>query len=80
LEELDLVKDSSGGAEIMGEVDFTALQAFGIVVRIRELPATAPGVLPRLAVACGEAIAVAFDPPCVRMHSKSFVHVLAATN
>jgi hypothetical protein len=62
LKELGLVKDSSGGAETMGEVDFTALLAFRVGAQVRVLPATAPGVLPRLAVGCGEAIVVAFDP------------------
>jgi hypothetical protein len=52
LEKLCPVKDSSG-AKTMEEVDFTALLAFGVGVRVCVLTATAPGVLPRLAVGCG---------------------------
>jgi hypothetical protein len=60
--ELYLVQDYSGGAETIYEVDFTAFLAFGVGARACVLPATVPGVLPHLAVGCGEAIVVAFDP------------------
>ena len=35
---------------------------FGVGARVRVLAATAPGLLPRLATGCGEAIVTAFDP------------------
>ena len=54
-----LVKDSSDGTETMGEVDFNALPVFVVGFRVSVLPATAPGVLQRLPVGCGEAIVVA---------------------
>jgi hypothetical protein len=55
LKELNLVNYSSGGAETMGKVDFTALPG---------PPASLDGAggLPRLAVGCGEATEMTFDP------------------
>ena len=35
---------------------------FSVGARVRVLAATAPGILPRLATGCGEAIVTAFDP------------------
>jgi hypothetical protein len=91
LEELNPVKDSSGGAETTGEVDFTALLAFGVGARVRVLAATAPGFLPRLAVSCGEAIVVAFDshtfeytvknlPMYSRLYTKISYYAVAAVS
>ena len=75
LEELVLVEDLSGGAETMDELDFTALPAFGVVARVRVLPATAPGV-------CRASPWVAARPSWshVQIHSKSCAHVLAAVD
>jgi hypothetical protein len=49
-----MLKDSSGGAELMDE-------AFGVGARIRVLPRRRRGFLPRLAMGYGEAIVVAFN-------------------
>ena len=42
--------------------DFSWGAVFGVGARVRVLAATAPGLLPRLATGCGEAIVTAFDP------------------
>ena len=61
LEEDDLPKKSSGGAEPTGEACFAALPLFEVGDWVRVLPVTAPGSLPRLATGFPEATVVAYD-------------------
>ena len=60
--EPDLPKEPGGGAGLMDGGDFSGRAVFGVWGRVRVLAATAPGLLPHLATACGEAIVTAFDP------------------
>ena len=60
----ELPKEPGGGADGMAEdaEEIPGRPVFSVGARVRVLAATAPGILPRLATGCGEAIVTAFDP------------------
>ena len=60
----ELPKEPGGGAGGMAEdaEEIPGRPVFSVGGRARVLAATEPGIFPRLATGCGEAIVTAFDP------------------
>jgi hypothetical protein len=59
----EMPKEPGGGAGMAEDAEeISGRPVFSVGARVRVLAATAPGILPRLATGCSEAIVTAFDP------------------